>query len=243
MKAVVTAGGRIDGEYARAAGTQLKALAPVRGETMLDRTIRALRDLGVTCVAVVGNDEVRERVSGRVEIVPDAGSGARNVLAALDVWPIDGEPLLYLTCDMPYVDAGAIAGFLGAVSPSTLAMPLAEHAAFSARFPNAPAFGISLAGERVVNGGVFHIPPPARVAIRSFATALFDARKAPWRMAAIAGPSLVFRLILKRLSIGALEARARKVLRTEVAAIRNCAPELAFDADTVEEYRYACERE
>ena len=102
MKAVITAGGPIDGAYAELARTNLKALAPVRGSTMIERTIDVLRETGVNRVAVVGNEEVRRCVDGRVEkIVPDAGSGAKNVLAALDAWADDGEPLVYLTCDMP----------------------------------------------------------------------------------------------------------------------------------------------
>ena len=122
-------------------------------------------------------------------------------------------------------------------------MPVTEIGDFAKRFPGAPPFGITLAGERVVNGGIFHIPAGGTMRIRSFATALFDARKAPWRMATITGPMLLLKFALKRLSIPDLEARARNVLDMEVAAIRNAAPELAYDADTADEYRYAINHE
>lgn len=241
MNAVVTAGGRIDGGYARCAGTTHKALAPIRGATMLARTIRALRDANVGQIAVVGDDEVRAAVGGSVErIVPDGGSGVKNVLAALRAWPED-EPLLLLTCDMPYVDGISVERFIGAVMPDVLAMPLAEYDAFAARFPQSPPFGITLGGERVVNGGIFHIPSGSRARLASFAAALFDARKAPWRMAAIAGPSLLASFLFKRLTIAALESRARELLGINVAAIRQAPPELAYDADTLDDYRYACE--
>ncbi len=244
MKAVITAGGPLDGVYAELAGTRVKALAPVRGATMLDRTIAALRAVGAARIAIVGNAEVRRSIDGRVEkIVDDRGSGAKNVLAALDAWPDDGEPLLYLTCDMPYITNEALMQFLERVPHDTLAMPLTEIDAFRSRFPDAPPFGIALAGECVVNGGVFHIPAGATARIRSFATALFDARKAPWRMATITGPVLLLKFALKRLSIPDLEARARTVLDMNVAAVRHCAPELAYDADTADEYRYAVDHE
>ncbi len=244
MKAVITAGGSIGGEYAELAGTRVKALAHVRGATMLDRTIASLHEAGVKRIAVVGNQEVRRCVDGRVEkIIDDAGSGAKNVLGALDAWSGDGEPLLYLTCDMPYITTAALTAFLERVHRNTLAMPLTEIADFDKRFPGAPPFGVVLAGERVVNGGVFHIPAGAAVRMRSFATALFDARKAPWRMATIAGPMLLLKFALKRLAIADVEARARKVLDMNVAAVRHCAPEIAYDADTVDEYRYAIEHE
>lgn len=240
MKAVITAGAPIDGEFARLAQTRLKALAPVGGKTMLDRTIDALRGAGAGPIAVVGNDEVQRAIEDRVEKkIADRGTGAQNVLAALDAWPEDGEPLLYVTCDMPFVQSAHIAAFLRRVPREALAMPLAGIDAFRERFPGAPPFGITLAGETVVNGGIFYIPSGSSQRIRSFATALFDARKAPWKMASIAGPSLLLKFAIKRLSIETLEARARMLLGIAVVAIRGAAPELAYDADVADEYRYA----
>jgi GTP:adenosylcobinamide-phosphate guanylyltransferase len=241
LKAVITAGGPIDGEYARAAGTPLKALAKVRGQTMLERTIAALRGIGLDRIAVVGNDAIREACGASVErVIPDGGSGSRNVLGALAAWEEDGDALLYLTCDMPYVTSASLRDFVERTPSDALAMPLCEYASFAARFPGATGFGITLGGERVVNGGAFHIPAGASPRIRSFATQLFEARKAPWRMATIAGPLLLLRMVVGRLTIVQLEARGRTLLGIPAGAIRNALPELSFDADTTEDYRYAC---
>ncbi len=240
MYAVITAGGPIDGAYAARAGTALKALAPMRGRTMLARTIDALRACGLERIAVVGNDAIRdacERVAP-VRMVPDAGTGTGNVLGALDAWP-DDEALLYLTCDMPYVDVRSLQWVLDRIEPGTLSMPLAEHAAFVRRFPGAPPFGITLAGEQVVNAGVFHIPAGARARVRALATTMFEARKAPWKMASVAGPLVLLQFAVGRASIGALERRARSVLAMPVTALRDAPPELAFDADSDPEYVYA----
>ena len=243
MNAVVTAGGPIDGAYAQRAGTTLKALAPVRGQTMLARTIEALRAVGISEIAVVGNDAVQAACKqfAPIRAVPDAGTGTGNVLGALDAWP-DDRSLLYLTCDMPYIDAHALQWVLERIEPTTLSMPLAEHTDFVQRFPDAPPFGITLAGERVVNAGVFHLPAGSRARLRALATTMFAARKAPWKMASLAGPAVLLQFALGRASVRALEARARKVLAIPVAAVRNAPPELAFDADTVAEYVYAVER-
>ncbi len=173
-------------------------------------------------------------------MVPDAGTGAGNVLGALDAWP-DDDALLYLTCDMPYIDARSLQWVLDRLEPRTLSMPLADHNEFVTRFPGAPPFGITLGGERVVNAGVFHIPAGARARVRTLATTLFEARKAPWKMASVAGPLVLLQFILGRASIGALEARAREVLKMPVAALLHAPPELAFDADTDAEYVYALE--
>lgn len=243
MNAVITAGGTIDGAYARLASARTKALAPVRGVTMVERTIYALREIGVERIAVVGSDDVSRAIGAKIErMIADRGSGSENVVAALDAWPHD-QPMLYLTCDMPYITGDALRAFSHAVAPDALAMPLTGIDAFRARFPNAPPFGIALAGETVVNGGVFHIPAGGAPRARDFATALFEARKAPWRMATIAGPALLLKFAMKRLSVSDLERHATRVLATPVMAVRDAPAELAFDADTVDEYRYALDRE
>ena len=240
MKAVITTGGRVDEAYAAAAGTDIKALAEVRGKTMLARTIEALRESGVERIAVIADDRVRAVAQSQADAILDgAPTGAQNVLRALRAWPENGEPLLFVTSDMPYVDAAALRDFIDRAPADALAMPLTSHDAFVRRFPGAPPFGITLRGERVVNGGAFLVPPGAAERTASAAAQFFDARKSPLRMASLTGPALLVRFLFKRLSVEHVEARARKVLGVPVAAVRDAAPELAFDADSFDEYRYA----
>ncbi|MEO6836114.1 MAG: nucleotidyltransferase family protein [Candidatus Tumulicola sp.] len=243
MKAVITAGGRVGEPYSSAAGTDVKALARVRGATMLDRSIDALRGAGAVRIAVVGGSAVRDACSKRVErVIDESPSGAQNVLRALRAWPDDdGEPLLYATSDMPYVTAGAIGDFVTRVPSGAIALALAEFADFAIRFPGAPPFGINLARERVVNGGIFSLPAGSCSRIARFATLLFEARKRPWRMATLVSPLAMLRLLLGRLSIAEIESVAGKAANVPAAAVRRCAPELGFDADTLAEYRYACQ--
>lgn len=241
MKAVITAGGRIDGEFAEAAGSSVKALAPIRGSSMLQRMIDALRAVGATRVAVVGGKEVRAACGAQVErFVDESAEGSENLLRALRVWPEDGEPLLYATSDLPYVTSQAVADFVGRVAPGTLGAALADFADFNARFPDAPPFGITLAGERVVNGGLFSVPSGSAGKLATLATGFFDARKRPWRMASLVGPLVLIRFFTGRLSIANLEVIAARVLGVPACGVRGCAAELAFDVDTAADYRYAC---
>ncbi len=240
MRAVITAGGRVGGGYANLAGTTIKALAPVHGATMLSRAIAAARGAGANAIAVVGGDEVRAACSDDVEsVVPEGDDGAENLRRALRAWPQD-EALLYVTSDLPYVDAPSVADFLARAGEG-LAMALVDAKAFEGRFPGAPPFGIRLGGERVINGGAFLLPPGTAGHVASIATRLFDARKHPWRMARIAGFDLLVRFAFGALTIAALERRAKEVFSFPIRAVRGCAPDLAFDADTEAEYRYACE--
>jgi|SRR5580700_1354091 CTP:molybdopterin cytidylyltransferase MocA len=239
MKAVITAGGRIDGPFAQAAGTDVKALAPVRGTTMLSRMIEALRAAGVSEIAVVGGEEVRAACSSAIDrFVHESRSGSENLLRALRAWPQD-ERLFYATSDLPYVTAAAIGDFINRVGQGTLAVALSEYGEFVARFPDAPPFGIKLAGERVVNGGLFSIPQGATEKLAAMATRFFEARKRPWRMASLVGPAVLIRFLSGRLRVSDLETMALHVLNVPAQALRGCAPELAFDVDTIADYRYA----
>src|SRR5581483_5778497 len=143
---------------------------------------------GATRVALIGGSEVRAAAESRVErFIDESPSGSQNMLRALRAWPEDGEPLLYATSDLPYVTTAAVADFVGRVPPQTLGLPLSDYADFTTRFPGAPPAGITLAGERVVNGGVFLLPSGSTEAVASVATQFFDARKRPWQMAGLIG--------------------------------------------------------
>jgi GTP:adenosylcobinamide-phosphate guanylyltransferase len=238
---VITAGGRVDGEYARAAGTDVKALAVVRGETMLARTISALRGAGVRRIAVVGGDAVRLACEASVDaVIPEKARGSENVIAALRAWPEDREPLIYATSDMPYARTAAIADFIARSPEGHFALSLCEFNAFVERFPEAPSgFGIKLAGERVVNGGLFLIPAGWGERLAKLAAQFFDARKEPWRMVRLINPAAALRFAFGRLSIAHLEAEAQRIAGLPATAVRNCAPELGYDADSAAEYEYA----
>ena len=244
MKAVITAGGRIAGEYAREAGTTVKALVRVRGVTMLERIVTALRGAGATRIAIVGGEEVRAACGDRVELVVDeARSGAENLVRALRAWPDDGDPLIYATSDMPYVGAEVVGEFLQRVPAGHVALPLAEFRDFDVRFPGAPPCGITLAGQCVVNGDVFYVPGGLAGRVEAVASRFFDARKHPWRMARLVSPRILVRFLFRRLGIGHIEAHAHRVLGAPAVAVRRCAPELAFDADTLADYRYVIAHE
>lgn len=242
MNAVVTAGGRIEGAFAAAAGTEIKALAPVRGISMLERVLHALRACGARRIALVADEDVGRNYASLVERVIEASpSGSENMIRALRAWTEDAQPLLYATSDLPYVNPDALRDFLARAPQQSIAMALVEAESYAARFPGAPPFGIRLAGERVVNGGVFVLPAGSAARVERVATGFFEARKRPWQMAGLVGPTTLLRFVTGRLSVGHLEAKAARVFGMPAAAVRGCAPELAFDVDTAADYRYACD--
>ncbi len=237
--AVITAGGRVDDEFAGVIGTNVKALAPFNGQTLLARAVGALRGIGVERIAVIGGTEVRAACAGSIEMfIEESTIGAENLKRALRAWDSQTD-LLYLTSDMPYITADALRAFVDAAPPYTLALALTPWDAFAARYPGAPPFGVTLAGEKVVNGGAFVIPAGAAPRIETFAVRFFDARKSVWAMARLTGPALLLQYACGRLSVARLESHATRLLGIAAKAVRNAPPELAYDVDELQEYRYA----
>jgi GTP:adenosylcobinamide-phosphate guanylyltransferase len=240
MRAVITAGGRIAGDYARAAGTSVKALATVRGRTMLARSIDAARGAGASAIALVGTQEVRHAYGAEVERVVDAHeSGAANVREALRAWPGD-DALLYLASDLPFLDARALRDFVERAC-GRLTVGVVSDERFRKRFPGAPHPGTVIGGRRVHGAGAFLVPAGAAQRVERFAARFFDARKSPVAMARLAGIGVLVRFVTGTLRIEDLERKAQRVLGMRVQALADCSPELAYDADEFGEYRYACE--
>ena len=239
MRAVITAGGLVEGEFAEAIGTRVKALAPFRSRTLLDVVLDACAAAGIDGVAVIGDAEVRAHLAGRdVRLIDAALDGGTNVLRALGAWPNDR--FVYLTSDLPFASAAGLRELIARSGDFALTMALAGIEAYAARFPGAGEHSVALGGERVANGNAFVIAPQAVEPTRTFATKLFGARKSLPRLALLLGPALCLRFAMKRLTIADLEAYGRRRLGVAVGALRDCDPGLCYDVDSLADYRYAC---
>jgi CTP:molybdopterin cytidylyltransferase MocA len=239
VRAVITAGGIVGGEFASAIGTPVKALAPFSTGTLLDVAIDACAAAGIDGIAVVGGDAVREHLRDRdVRVIDAAVDGGTNVLRALDAWP--GERFVYLTSDLPFASGSGVRDLVERSDRAALAMALGCIEAYRARFPGAAAHEVALRGERIANGSAFVFAPEAVAPARALATRFFDARKSLFALARLLGPALCLRFAVKRLGVADVEAYGTRMLGLPVAALRDCDPGLCYDVDTLEEYRYAC---
>jgi GTP:adenosylcobinamide-phosphate guanylyltransferase len=239
LRAVITAGGRVDGAFAAAIGTPVKALAPFGDGLLIDRAIAALAASGIGEIAVVGDDAVRAYLRGRgLRTIAAADDGAVNVARALAAWT-DG-PIVYATSDLPFIDAAALQPFLAASAGYDLTMPLTPAAAYAAAYPGADPHAIRLGGERVANGSVFYFSASGRAALHGVAGPFFAQRKSAFGMARLLGLPLLLRFATGRLRVADVERRAEAVLGVRAAAVRDAAPGLCFDVDSWADYRYAC---
>ena len=238
MRAVITAGGLVEGPFAEAIGTTVKALAPFGARALLDVALDAVSGAGIDGVAVIGGNEVRAHLRARdVRVVDADRDGATNVLRALTAWP--AERFLYLTSDMPFATADGLRNLIARSAEYAVTMALADVDAYELRFPNAPAHSVTLGGERVANGNAFVLAPWAAGTVHALATKFFDARKSLPKLAMLLGPTMCLRFLTKRLTIADLEDYGRRRLGFAVSALRGCDPGLCYDVDTLADYEYA----
>jgi CTP:molybdopterin cytidylyltransferase MocA len=241
MIAVITAGGCVDGDFARAIGTPVKALAPIGNGRLLDRSIDASRQCGASSIVVVGGAEVGAYCGTRIDaLIPAVDDGRANLEAALRC-ARDSESLLLLTSDLPFLTHAPLAQFLSRVGEAEVAMPLATPEAYGQAYPGAPSHLTTLGSERVAGGSVFYFSPGSAAHAIRIARELFAARKSLLRLALLLEPPLIARYCARRLRIAHIEEYAARRFGIQARAVRECGPALCYDVDTLADYRYACE--
>ncbi len=246
---ILPAGGRIAGEFARDAGAAIKALIRLNDETLLARTIAALRETGrARRIVVVGTHEdaeLRAAASDADALLPEGETGPDNIFRALDYLRSGGfppRPVLIVTTDLPFVTAASFSGFLERCSPDAdLCIPVVERAEYEARFPHAQNEFVRLRDGQWTIGGAFLVRPDALEKSRTQLDQIFAARKSQPAMARLLGPLFIARFALRQLTVAHIERRCGQILGVRGVAVRGCAPELAFDIDQPNEYRYAVE--
>lgn len=247
LRALLLAGSR-EGEtdtIARGAGVSCKALAPVAGSPMIERSMGVLLDspcldsveVALPPLAAMAVDAPRlaawlkEPQTRRVD--PET-SPARTVAAALARLP-PGESLLITTADHALLDAAMLEQFLDrCAAPDVDAFAaLLPLEILEARYPEMKRTGVRFRDGRYSGCNLFLLRsgPGARSLI-SFWVRLEALRKSPLRMARVLGPITLAAYGLRLLTLPqALRWIGRRAGATVAAAMLDI-PEAAIDVDT-----------
>jgi GTP:adenosylcobinamide-phosphate guanylyltransferase len=243
VTALVMAGGRIGGEYARVGGTQVKALVRIAGRAMLESTLDALRSANrVARTIVVGPGDVRDAAMAfGAEWTIETPTLLGNVQAAVAASGAGGqEKVLLIGSDLAEPRPTSIDDFL-ARSPdeADFTAPIVSRLDYERVYPSSPATYVKLKEGEITMGSQFlsaaslMISPPPAVA------AMLGHRKSQIRMARTLGPWFVWRLVTGALTIAETQQRVSELLGAPSAAVMDCAPDLAFDVDDVRDLTYA----
>jgi CTP:molybdopterin cytidylyltransferase MocA len=243
--AILPAGGRISGDFATAAGTEVKALIQLDDRTILGRTIDVLRGSGcIGKIAITGPNLVIEGPdSKRADVLVAEGStGPENIFRAFEALKPSTEQVLVVMTDQPFLEADHIKDFLDRCDLSLdLNAPLIRQSAFIERFPNMPATFVKLKDDAWTTGGIFLIKASTLARVRPDIERVFDQRKSKLGMAKLLGLPFVIRWISGRATSDEAIERVTSILKCTGQAVRDCAPELAFDIDLPEDLRLARE--
>lgn len=249
VNAILPAGGRIDGRFAAETGVNVKALIFIDGRTVLERTLDALRATGVVDrIIVIGPKEIADhKASEKADaVLPEGGnSGPANILRGIEwLYKENGNKYdkraFIITTDLPFLNPQVITAFLDACpSDADLCAPLVHKDDFEARFPGSDNIYVRLMDGEWTMGSSFLVNPEAIHRNRDVIERVFAVRKSQIGMARLLGIGFIFRLITKHLTIDHIERRCGEILGCTGTAVRESPPELAYDIDHIEEYKYA----
>jgi GTP:adenosylcobinamide-phosphate guanylyltransferase len=248
VAAVVTAGGRLSGDLAERARTDIKALAPVAGNSLLGCVISALRSAGgVTRIVVVGPRDRIESVAfdaGANEVHEEGETGPENVRIGLNALrSVIGEGrAVVASSDLPFLHPEAVCDLLhraGNEPAADILFPVVSRAGYEDAFPGSPNVWTPLSGGEYTGGSLVVVRPAALERNRALIERVFAARKSQYQMARLLGPTFLFRFLTRRLTISQAEARASHITGCECRALMDADPRLSCDVDNLADYDYA----
>jgi GTP:adenosylcobinamide-phosphate guanylyltransferase len=254
---VILAGGQAKPDLQALIGQTNRALAVVRGKSLLRHVVDAVRAAqpGTEhAPSAVGVGAVQPGTTSEITVIgdlpdspdyarlPDSGDFVTNLFAGLTAY--GKAPLVLIaTADLPFLTAPTVAAFVGQAtdlaseSGAGVIYPVVPVAACYARFPGIRRTALRLREGEYTGGNLALVRPEFLLTHRDRIAAAFAARKSPFRLAVMLGFGTLGRLVASQklaprlLSIPFLEARVSRLLGGPARALICDLPELATDLD------------
>lgn len=236
VPAVVLAGGRPDA--AMSGGALPKAFAPLRGRSMVEFVLAALRRTSrVGRIVLVGPRDLPAGVAGGVDDAVVEQGGLLENLAAGFAGLDPAAPVLAVAADLPLLTPETIGAFVDAAlaTDADLRYAVVPRADVERAYPGVRKTFVRLRDGVFTGGSAFLITPRAFARARPMIERAIAARKRPWRLARLLGVSTLLGLATGRLRIDALEARVEEITGIRARAVICRDAEIAVDADRPED--------
>lgn len=242
IDAFVTAGGRISGGFAEKAGTQIKAMVEIGGETMMKRTIDALKNCDlVGRVAVVAPLEIMEHPDvKRADLIIRAdGDGVENIKKGLNAFP-DSERVILCTSDLPFINSEAVEGFIDKCPVEcALCYPVFEENDIDEGIRAGVPGYVKLKEGRFTGGSMFMMNREKCLQRLDTIGQSFNARKSTLGMARLLGLRVIVETIFGVCKLQTMEDRVARLMGAPCKVIRGCDPVITVDVDDEESYEFA----
>lgn len=234
--ALVLAGSRpgVD-PFAKAHGTDLKALIPLGGLPMVARPVAALLaspEIGRVRVLAQAADRIAAALPDDPRLsVEQSGATIAATLDAILSDPATHYPLLVTTADHGLLDPAMVADFCAQSAGADLAIGLVERRALMAIFPDSRRTWLHFRGGAYSGANLFAFGGPGAARAVALWRVVEQDRKKGWRMIAALGPALLLGAVFRLRTLDqTLDAVGRRLgLSLRKAELKN--PIAAIDVD------------
>ncbi|MBI3920663.1 MAG: NTP transferase domain-containing protein [Armatimonadetes bacterium] len=249
MDAIVLAGGRLKGRFARATGRKIKALVEINGRTLLERTLHALASSqSVDRIVTVGPPEVREIAEGVGGglYASEAKTAIDNLMVGVRALQAEGR-ILVSTSDLAVMRPEDVDDFVQRVPEGAgVSYAVFSKSEYHAAFPNdLHERFVPLKDGRFTGGCVFIADALTLQRIEAALQVFFRARKLALAMAWRVGGGAFVRFILSLLvgrwlapTTDDLRRKAEQMLDCQASIVRGASARLALDVDTRRDLRF-----
>lgn len=217
----------------------MKALVRIGGKPMLATVVDGLRATpGIGRIVVVGPSAAKPAARGVDQWIDEFPTGEENLLAA--VRAASTERIVMSASDLPFVTPASYAGLIEKTGPDVDAgYPIFERREFLRAYPRGRKHFAALADGDWTGSSAFVFNRKPFVDDDRLIRRAFGARKSLVALAALLGPALLAKYVVKRLTVADVERRAGALLHASVRAVRGADPALAMDCDDPSDFAYA----
>jgi molybdopterin-guanine dinucleotide biosynthesis protein A len=243
LDALVLAGGPHDELADHTPGAPNKAFVEINGVTLVERTLRALRNSsGVGRIIVVA--PAQSHGSAALELADETRPDGARIRDSLRSGLAGRDPdadLLISASDLPVLTPHAIDDFVARAKTANadLTYGCLERSTHMAAFPEAPHTWAHLRDGDYCGTGFITMKPRAWPALERVIERLGEARKNPLKLASLFGWRILWRYALRRLTIAQAEARASYVIGAPVRAIVSPFAEIGINVDRLSDIALA----
>jgi GTP:adenosylcobinamide-phosphate guanylyltransferase len=241
--AIVLAGGPPDELSAQVPDAPNKAFVPIGGVTLVERTIRALRNAAsISRIIAVAPQQFHTHPALALadECRPDGIRIRDSLRLGLEGLTRDSSVLIS-TSDLPVLSAPSVDDFVMRAHEKNadITYGCIERRVHLAKYPLVPHTWARLKEGTYCGTGFVTIRPRVWPSLERFIEQLGHARKNPLRLARLFGWDIVIRLLMRRLSIEEAEARASRIIGARVCAVISPYPEIAVNVDRISDVALA----
>lgn len=222
----------------RALGVERVPLIEVEGETILERSLRCLRDgAGCTRLSVLAPPELPLPDWPGVAHAPYTGQLVSDGIAFIRD-SVASDELLVAGGDCPLLTPECIAELVerGRALDADFVYPVVPQAAMEARFPGGRRTYRRFRDGCFTGGNVFLVRRQYIVDVEPWLTELFARRKNPLAMGQLFGLDFLWQLVSGCAPLALIEQRVSLALRGKFRALITDHAELALDIDKPADY-------